>query len=197
MSTLDDALHTILSADYGLNEGDHLLLCDILKKAHSETKKCTKKISSIDTKTLNISIIPMKGDGAPTYFLDTMTTTYYKKNGDDHVMPTYAVEGSIHESSAVASIPKVWKHSASQVIQAILEIYQEEGQFQITVDGIRNTVEYTDFIDSVMNTDKMEKIARRTYGALEDDKEECDESFWRGDYTYHRFVINIVRRLTI
>ena len=76
-------------------------------------------------------------------------------------------------------------------------MYQEEGQFQITLDGIRNTVEYTDFIDSVMNTDKMEKIARGTYGALEDDKEECDESFWRGDYTYHRFVINIVRRLTI
>lgn len=196
MATLEDALQTILAADYGLNEGDHLKLCDILKKAHGETKKCTKEVASVTITPLNICIYPIGKSAMTKYYLDTQIVTMYKQRpGQDHVPATYEIKGRIHQSSALADTPHTWSRPPQQIVGLVLDMFEENGRFFISQGGISTTVDYEVMVPVWEERDVEAAKARAKYEVeISSSPEEGDDSCWRGDFTYNRFRMNVIDR---
>ena len=193
-ATLDDALQTILAADYGLNEGDHLTLCDILKKAHGETKKTGKVVKTTATTTLNIKIKFWQGY---TYCLDRMIQTDYVQppGGTTNWIPCdYKVYGFILLGDS--SKPMTWNKCVDNVIRIILKLEHSLDRIELERHGIQSAIAYERFIKECARTDLLEKKYRDKFGPLEDGIDESDGAFFRGDYTYNRYIYHIVQTLT-
>jgi len=190
---LNDALQTILAGDYGLNEGDHLKLCSILKKAHDESKKGVKTVKDISTTRLDIKL---KCWGSYQYCLDTMTTTSYVNGpiSDGWIQPDYVVTGFILINDC--SKPMTWNCCVDNVIRHILRMNHCMYRIEIERDGIKSSYAYLQFIRDCYRADILEKKMREKYGPLPDGIDESDEAFFRGDYTYNRLVFHIVQALT-
>jgi hypothetical protein len=195
-SPIETALQTILAADYGLNEGDHLKLCDLLKTTFEQSKKTGKIEKERKTTDLGISIEFIYADGCK-YWIHAETIIQYIQNGPgngwvgcDYV--THCRRVNKDKSQIHFSIPK----SARFSIMQILEMHQEMGYIVIARDEIKRSIRYDQFIKDRSKMDILEKKARTKYGPLEDGMDEHDDAMWRGDYCYNRFMQHIADLLT-
>jgi hypothetical protein len=191
--SLNDALQTILAGDYGLNEGDHLKLCSILKKAHDETKKDVKVVKEITSTDYDLEF--RFAPGHSYHFTNQIITHYQQHPDDSHRMPTYRTTGTVTYLNATTA--HVWGDSLSSLVRTILKINETEKFIGITKNGIHTTWNYPDYIKAMLKKDIREKKARKKFGDLEEGKEECDECFWRGDYTYRRFILAIMEAVGV
>jgi hypothetical protein len=185
--SLNDALQTILAGDYGLNEGDHLKLCSMLKKAHDESKKGVKTVKEIDSVDFDVEIRFAPGH---SYHFTNQEVTHYVQSPGTHIGATYRTTGTA--TYAGATTARVWNTSTSEIVKTILMMNETNNMIGITKSGIHTTWNYPDYIKATLKRDIMEKKARKKFGDLEEGKEESDHSYWRGDYTYYRFVIAIL-----
>jgi hypothetical protein len=63
---------------------------------------------------------------------------------------------------------------------------------EVHKEGISRSWVYPTYIKEVTKRDILEKKAREKFGPMEEGKDESDHSYWRGDYTYWRFVMAIM-----
>jgi hypothetical protein len=197
MTSIETALQTILAADYGLNEGDHLQLCDLLKKSFDASKKTGKIEHERINTAKDIAVQFIYADNCK-YQITSETTIRYVQNGQGpsgyvgsdfltHVR-CFQKDNSIRHFI----IPQGVRYA----IIEILKMHQEMGYIVIWRNGIKSSKRYDQFIKERSKTDILEKKAREKYGPLEDGMDEHDDAMWRGDYCYMRFMQHIADLLT-
>lgn len=195
-SPIETALQTILAADYGLNEGDHLKLCNLLKLSFDASKKFLGKVEKKrEDSPLNITIQFMHAGGYK-YTFWSQTTIHYMPNGsgpDSWVCPDHLtfVRRSRRVMSDIETDQLIFPMTMDNTLHKIIKLHRELGRIKISRDGIEKIVCYQKFIKDSVRTDMMEAKARKKYGPLPDGIDEHDDACWRGDYGYTRFVYYI------
>jgi hypothetical protein len=191
-SPIESALQTILAADYGLNEGDHLRLCNLLKTTFDASKKTGKIESERVSSPKDIEIEFIYANGCK-YTIFSETTIRYVQNGQgpsgyigsEFLTHVRCVEKD--NSIRTFIIPQGVRYA----IIEILKMHQEMGYMVITRNRIKSTKRYDQFIKERSKIDILEKKAREKYGPLDDGMDEHDSAMWRGDYCYMRFMQHI------
>jgi hypothetical protein len=190
-NTIETALQNILAADHGLNEGDHLRLCNALKSAFESTKTIAKVEKERISATIDLEI---KFSESDWYKLSQETRIDYVQRPGQHISSDYITIGSYHRAG-VGVVLRTWNRSLSSVVASILKMHEGTGMIGTHKEGISRTWSYPSYIKEVTKRDILEKKARKKYGDLEEGKEESDHSYWRGDYAYARFIQDILHAL--
>jgi hypothetical protein len=188
-SPIETALQTILAADYGLSEGDHLRLCDILKKTFDESKKTGKVIKGSNVNDINISIEFSNWAPVRKYYLDTETWIHYVQNvpgGPGWVCPDHIVRGRC-EIAGQPTRHLQFPWNAANAIMKILKLHNDYDAIKINRLGIECVYNYAEFIKDAVTADLIVKRAMKKYGSETDPEHLIDEDLFRGNYTYHRY----------
>jgi hypothetical protein len=196
-SPIESALQTILAADYGLNEGDHLKLCDLLKSTFEQSKKTGKIEKERVITSLHLKLV-FDDSVCTTYTLVSHTRIDYVQNGtgvtpsghiSTHVPSRHIVRGICTRNKSPMMDIEFYDKTPANAIQKILEMHQTMKSIRICNEGVSTVVSYPKFIRDCLKSDLLEQKARKKYGPLLEDQEEHDGVWWRGDYGYRRFVL--------
>jgi hypothetical protein len=189
-SPIETALQIILAADYGLNEGDHLKLCDLLKHSFDASKKTGLIETSRTTSPLNIKIEFHDPNGT-TYCLQTHTAIHYVQNGTagaNGYVPSLHITRGTCTRIGKPMLDLEWRDKTpSMAIATIIDLHETSESFAVSRDSMTRIISYRTFINHCVKKDVLEQKARKKFGPLPDDMEEHDGHWWRGDYGYPRF----------